>query len=376
MLNNRVEKSSGFSLVELLISMALGLILISGMIAVFSGSKRTSELTSEMANMQESARFALQTIAEDLRSAGFQGCLGLGNGRLTDVTGTQVLNGDRMFLTAATGSVILAPNNWQPAPIGNFIAPNTVTPVAGTHSIAMRGATQNRLKLESPMIAANRPSEAAPLILEEGMELQALEGAPMIISDCEQADLFSITARNNVNNSWVITHTIANNTTANLGTPYGNNGSLGQVTVTPFFQNLYFVGTTGQTTENGDEIRSLYQQSWPFNSATNPPVEIIQGIENLRVSFGIQNAQGRVQYVQANDAAFNGGAVVSVQIGILMTSWDRIATIDDNNTYVLAGQPIEAASNSADGTNHAIDKRYRLAFNTTVKVRNRRMQSQ
>ncbi|MBX2886174.1 MAG: prepilin-type N-terminal cleavage/methylation domain-containing protein, partial [Granulosicoccus sp.] len=54
---------AGFSMVELLVAMAIGLILISGMISVFGGNRRSSELNQAMSNMQESARFAIDAIS-------------------------------------------------------------------------------------------------------------------------------------------------------------------------------------------------------------------------------------------------------------------------------------------------------------------------
>jgi len=78
-LHNRI---SGVSLIELLIAMTLGLILLAGMIAVFSGNKRSSELNTAMANIQENARFALSALGKDIRMAGFQGCLDSRRGRM------------------------------------------------------------------------------------------------------------------------------------------------------------------------------------------------------------------------------------------------------------------------------------------------------
>lgn len=370
-------RKNGFSLVELLIAMTLGLILVAGMIAVFSGNKRTSELTSEMANMQESARYALQSISDDLRSAGFQGCLALDHGSARDITAVQALEGTSLFHSAATGSVIVSANDWQPAPVTGFVPPANVQAVPGTHSIQMQGGGKTRLKLQSPMNDGSRPSSAADIVLERNGGIAPFgTGSLAIISDCSSADLFTVSDMNFINNGWVVSHAATHNTVGAFQDAYGNNDRLNQVTVTNFFSNLFFIGTTGAVTENGDLITALYQQSYPFDPILNPPTELMQGIENLRVSFGIQDNTGRVQYVTANDPAYNPAAVSSVQIGLLMSSWDQIASQDDENTYVLAGQAIPASANSVDGTTHAQDRRYRLAFNTTVKVRNRRVQTQ
>ena len=61
-----VSVEAGFSLIELLIAMTLGLMLTAGMFAVFAGNQRSSALNAEMANMQESMRFALNAVTEDV----------------------------------------------------------------------------------------------------------------------------------------------------------------------------------------------------------------------------------------------------------------------------------------------------------------------
>ncbi|MBB4866606.1 type IV pilus assembly protein PilW [Pseudomonas nitritireducens] len=63
----------GLSLVELLIAMALGLVLLAGVLEVVLGSKRTYQASQGLAELQESGRFALDIIAQDLRAAGFAG---------------------------------------------------------------------------------------------------------------------------------------------------------------------------------------------------------------------------------------------------------------------------------------------------------------
>jgi len=69
------SRSRGFSLVELLIAMTLGLILMTGLIVVFSENKKSVELNSAMANIQENARFALSALSQDIRLSSYQGCL-------------------------------------------------------------------------------------------------------------------------------------------------------------------------------------------------------------------------------------------------------------------------------------------------------------
>jgi len=67
------KKQSGFSLVELMIAMILGLFIIGGVIAVFIGSSASFRSNDALSKVQENGRFALELIAHDLRNVGYKG---------------------------------------------------------------------------------------------------------------------------------------------------------------------------------------------------------------------------------------------------------------------------------------------------------------
>lgn len=66
----KVCRQAGFSLVELMISLVLGLIIVGGAVNAFISSKQTYTLQEAMSRVQESGRFALDLMAKDLRLAG------------------------------------------------------------------------------------------------------------------------------------------------------------------------------------------------------------------------------------------------------------------------------------------------------------------
>ena len=154
---------------------------------------------------------------------------------------------------------------------------------------------------------------------------------------------------------------------------YGSNGTASQVRVMPFSTHVYYVGDTGIDNRDGEDIRALYQQSAPFGDPeNNPPVQLVRGVENMRLSFGVGTGGGRLRYVDSTDTDYDAAQIRSVRVGLLMSSFDAIAVDDDTTTYVLAGHDIEPSTSATDATAYKADKRFRLAFNTTVKVRNRR----
>ena len=353
----------GFSLVELLIAMTMGVVLIAGMLTVFSGNRRSSDLNSEMANMQENARFALNAMSMDARMGGFQGCPDI-NSAAARVMAQNAPAVGNIFATATTGSVVVNETTWSPPPPLTFALPITRTPIPGTHTLSLQYGGPEVEELAVPLVDENSSVEVAS---NPG---NASVGDLMLISNCQFADLFRVTAIATSGVNTVFQHNAAanGNIVQSFTAPYGRNARDTPL-VMRFHSEVYFVGDTGLTNDNGDRITALYRQSFPFN---DNPVELVQGVENMRVRFGIRADSGQLRYMVPGAAAMNPGRVESIQIGLLMTSYDHIAAIDDEQTYILAGQAITPTNGVVDGTTHAQDKRFRLAFNTTIQVRNRR----
>ena len=71
------RRSRGFSLVELMVAITLGLLLTAGMIQLFNSSKVTFRTNDAVARVQENGRFALEMLKIQLREAGTLGfCAG------------------------------------------------------------------------------------------------------------------------------------------------------------------------------------------------------------------------------------------------------------------------------------------------------------
>lgn len=373
------NKIAGVTLIELLIAMTLGLILLVGMIAVFSGNKRSAELNAAMANIQENARFALSELGTDIRMAGFQGCLDSRRGRMTVKSNDAPVPKDGVYpdgsvkhnsnLSAATGSVIQPSGEWLPAIAGGFKASTEYPPISGTHALAVQYGNSRQSLLQGPVNSGSSPDLQGPAITVDDLDLTA--GDLALIGNCESVDLFTVTSAVPDNGGQKLEHAAAHNADGNFTTRYGTNRNIAQTKVMRFESHIYYVGDTGLKNSSGDVIRALYVQTYPYNDDENPPAEVVQGVENLRIAYGV-STDDTLRYVTADDAAFRPEDVESVQIGLIMSSWDRIAEQDDTNTYVIAGQSILPSASSVDGQTHPQDGRYRLIFNTTIKVRNRR----
>lgn len=368
-MNNTRLSLKGFSLVELLIAMTLGLILISSMIAVFSGNKRSSELNAATADLQESARYALEQISRDARISGYLGCL-------TDPNAVNIIGNtapsDDLRRTAAVGSVVVDSQVWSP-PLMGFTPPDTNLAKPGSDALMLQYAGPDATQLVVEMNIGGTPSPAANILTFDDNGLSS--GDLAIISNCEFAELFQISDVTVGGANTSISHAAASNSNAAFfNRVYGDDKSINETRVMKFSSNVYYIGENGQLNSDGEIIYSLYQQSLPYDSIDNPPVELVTGVENFKVSYGVSdNITGGVRFVSANSPLFNPARVNSIRIGLLMVSYDEVAEVDDVNTYLLAGTAITPANGGQAGVDtHPTDRRIRLAFNTTIQIRNRR----
>ncbi|MFJ4197033.1 PilW family protein [Pseudomonas sp. NPDC089534] len=70
------RRNRGFGLIELLVALALGLIVVLGVVQIFIAAKNTYASQNSAAAMQEDARFVLSKMIQEIRMVGMFGCLG------------------------------------------------------------------------------------------------------------------------------------------------------------------------------------------------------------------------------------------------------------------------------------------------------------
>jgi len=75
----RAARSGGFTLIELMVAMVLGLIVIAGVTSVFLAGQQSFRTNDALANVQDSSRVAFELMARDIRGAGLTGCNSLNN---------------------------------------------------------------------------------------------------------------------------------------------------------------------------------------------------------------------------------------------------------------------------------------------------------
>lgn len=99
--------NKGFSLIELMVAVAISVIILAGVLTMMSASKKTYTQQMDRARLQENARFALDFISRSLRMAGYFGCADIIPDGLPAVTGLDS-GSDDLFGTGADDWVVPA----------------------------------------------------------------------------------------------------------------------------------------------------------------------------------------------------------------------------------------------------------------------------
>ena len=100
-------RNRGFSLVELMVALVITLILLAGIGQIFLSSKKSFVIQDSLGRMQENGRYAMETLAQDVRRAGYWG----GNADITtikDYTPGGISNGNKVAIEDGTCSDV----NW------------------------------------------------------------------------------------------------------------------------------------------------------------------------------------------------------------------------------------------------------------------------
>lgn len=374
----------GFSLVELLVAMVLGLVLVTAALQVFIGNRQTQLAESSVARVQEAGRLAMDFISDDLRQAGFSGAgdlrrskIAMGKAPTSDLcTGktkpTDVLNvatgpdyydafvdnAIRVYSRSASGA-------WPSTMPGTTEIPQTVRGKVreGTDLISVWYAEDTGATI--PDGAGYTETDNIPITYGENPPPESCihEGELVMLSASSGSVLFKVSNAPACTGSVTLQHDTTANCSASLGT--ARYGSFSRVM--KIVHRLYYVGDSGRKDAQGQIIWSLYRVQFANGGGgSEDPMELVEGVEYLKVAagqrildgFGVDT--GKIRYV--TPANLDARALKSMRIGVLVQGLDAIRTEADTSSYeLLTGISVSPASS----------KSLRRTFSTNVELRNR-----
>jgi type IV pilus assembly protein PilW len=316
------HKAQGLTLIELMIALTLGMLVILSVGYAFIGSRATFRQQDALGRMQENARFAFETISNDIRMVGYAGSLcGLAD---TEVTPFGAITWD---------------NDIFGSPLKGYEDAAATAPDAGVAASVYAGTPSDALAVlradSTKEYVVNAAAAAGAAITFAGA---APADGNVVVTGCANAkprQAFALAANVNA-----------------LATPIA-----AQSRIMPLIADLYFVRA------NADGTPSIYRKSGAAAAQ-----ELVEGVEDMQITYGIDtspdcatNDGGADQYVTAKDIEDNTIAlacttaerwkkVLAVRVALSMRS------VDDGITTDV--QP--------EG-----DRRLRKTFTTTIAARNR-----
>jgi len=362
------RKNAGLTLIELMVSMTLGLILVSLAITAFQGGARSSEFGEAITAMQSNARFALGDLASSVRTVGYTGCSSslkqppLMPERVGSVAIAEpVWNPLQGYEVRAGAWLPAMPEGYFGSVSGGYQPPadGAATPVPGSSAIVLEGGMGRGAGLR----AANYNPE---LIQTDSISSRFTPGSMALISNCSRSEAFHI---NRAAMSVAGGGRIETGESINRVYELNDNYVL-DARVISYRRALYFIGESGRFTERNEPIRSLYEHVFPY--ADNAPVELAEGVDAMVIRYRMLDEDGDTREVGADHLEFDPELVVGVRLGLLLSSNTHKESEATNQAIQVAG--VDVVPSSASGitvANYPDDDRIRLAFEQTAKIRNR-----
>lgn len=327
----------GLSLIELMVSMLLGLMLMSGVGSVFLANRQTYRSNEGLSQLQESARSAFEVLSRDLRQVGLTAC---GNtGRIANVLNGATSNAFMAWVgLAGFDAGVAAP--------GTTIGAATGQRAAGTSAIQVQGIDGGVLSISSHNAATGN-------ITINAASTDWAAGDILMVCDSSQTTIFHSTAYNSgtVAVGYAVGSGEAGNCSNGLGFPTDCSSSAGNpYTYSPnssiarIQSSVWYVGNNGRTDEGG---HSLYRVR--LGTDGNPVTEeIVAGISGLQIQYHVRGAE-----VWANATAVSTAG-----------NWDSVDAVE----LALAFESAEAQVSTDAATNNG---RLQRNFTLVIALRNR-----
>ncbi len=369
-------RQTGLSLIELMIAMVVGLILMAGALSIFISSRQGYGVNTAISHVQESGRFALGFIRNDVRMAGYMGC----------ATSAQVVNylnplaGSNLpydFTTAISGYdyVGTAPSNNYPVPPTMPSENPNPDPNTADWSPALDSTLQNRVipgtdvlvvrfsQGNDPVYITSIPGSPSPGSPSADFNINTNGGLQtgqlLVITNCLSAVVLQATQVNGGGTN--VVHNTGNSVTpgnAIQGLPAAYVGA--QVMLAPTTV-VFFIG------QGNDGAPALFQAATDTTQANGFSYEeLVPEVENMQVLYGVDLTGGHApteyETAAAVDTAGDWSQVVSARIALLARS-------------NLGAMPLPSVAPTYDllGTRFTVpaDTRLRKLFTATIAIRNR-----
>lgn len=350
MSTRRIQNQKGFSIVELMIALGLGLVVVTGIVQLFIGNSQTSALIAGQARLQENARFAFDFISRATRRAGYFGCSPEAQNIVRGLVGDYNLLPEYNIMRFVEGHESDGAGNWNPplTALPGGTPGNTNDSPAGEIDVAQLAAASvpsdvlvvRNLQEPGQTLTQTLQPLDNPIVTAPGGNPGFGVGDIVMVADCEQGAVFRVTGLIVAGNTATVLHAsgagffdnavnvnspvgIVPFTLSFLGRSYGPEAVVSAIETTYFF-----VAPSTRADNQGNLPDALWQKVGAAG-----PVELIQGVDTMDILYGIDTtlADGIPnpnQYVTA-DAVPDPSQIVAIRVTIGVNSVNAVT--DDGN---------------------------------------------
>ncbi len=325
----------GFTLVELMIALVLGLLVIAGVGSVFIANKDAYRTNEALSQVQDASRTSFEFLARDIREAGSNPCGAASVESILDSGGDDLL----YDLSPLMG--------WDDASdVSSLPSSGNGQPVSGSHAIRLAGVRDSGLDLEG------QSSPRANIRLANDALGRISDGDILMMCDASQATIFQVINFNGKNP--VVINQGSGESPGNRTKCLDHPVPQSPPDCTNFSSSAYlavprnYVWYVG-TNENG--VRGLYRYGRD-RSATSEPTEMVRGVEEMTVEY---HRSGENIFETASD------------IGSDEEDWEEVdavrITLTMRSRGLNPGDPDFGSSTDRE--------RLQRDFSTTIAIRNR-----
>lgn len=324
--NSIIKNQSGFTLLEVLVALVLGIGILTAAISMQIQHRKGFKLSSNKLEMQTNAKFAFNFVSKSLRAAGAMGCRN--SATLTAVSGEQGVIIDfndpkTPFADFRPGYEVLGYEytgaGLVPTPPTGFTFVSSTYYNANSDILTVAGGYGEVYRLDETVLL---PTHSGFNLDMTGVsQVRVKQSQYGMISSCLGAKVFKITSSNAAigagNIQWGGGGNGDDNSTGQLGEAAEQTVATGEREFRRAAVVSYFVGMTPLNDANG--VPTLYQDVDGVSNA------LIEGIEEIQIQYGLSTSSTERNvadtYLTADGISETMWAdVVSVRIGLIMRS--------------------------------------------------------
>ena len=321
------SRSSGLSLVELMVATALGLLLSAGMVSLYLESRRQFFYDEQLSRLQENGRYAIDLLSRELAMAGFF---------------ATVL--DREALAPHAVSRDCSDLGWALDPV----------------------AAVDMVNDHAPLSAAMKTLQGAILTCVGGLAVVASSDALIIKRVAGQASLRDGSVADSLTHSttpqWFLrvedglAPRWEKRAAADLSALAGSGG---RASYWEAITHIFYLRDYSDPQNPADQLPTLCMESLVNDLMTTRC--LVEGVENLQIELGLDlDGDGTANRYAAAPLAQEVALAVSIRVSLLLRSTQPLAGYRDEKEYRVG--PLSIAARH--------DGFLRRVFATTVQLRN------